>query len=263
MDYHQNDSLLVRNLCVEFPAVAEPVRAVNGISLEVPRGKITVLVGESGSGKSVTALSVMDLLPPEASIRTREIWVGDTEIRRLPPRQRKKLNGTVMAMIFQDPEAALNPLYTVGNQIVEGILQHQRISRKEAFSQAVAGLTAVNLQNPEQLMKKYPFELSGGMCQRVMIACAMTAHPRFLLADEPTTALDVTVQQQILAEIYRMSRLDNTGVLFITHDLGVVAELADFVYIMQKGKIVEAAPVEDIFYSPRHAYTRRLMESIL
>lgn len=263
MECQQTDRLTVTDLHVEFYTSEGVVRALNGVSLEVQRGKITALVGESGSGKSVTSLAIMDLLPANGKVVKGDIRTGDIHFKDLSPKQRQKLNGTLMGMIFQDPLASLNPLYTVGNQMSEGLLCHYKINRKEAVEKSVSYLEAVDLQNPEQLMKKYPFELSGGMCQRVMIAIAMALHPTFLIADEPTTALDVTVQRQILSEIYQMSKKENVGVLFITHDLGVVAEIADYVYIMQDGEIVEDADVDTVFHHPKHYYTKQLLNAIL
>ena len=263
MESQENRTLKIQNLYVEFKTKGGIISAVEGVSLEVKRGKITALVGESGSGKSVTSLAVMNLLPPNAKMRSGEIFLGETNVQKLTSKERQELNGTVMGMIFQDPSTSLDPLYTVGNQMIEGIMQHQRIGKKEAYDRAVSCLKAVNLQDSELLMRKYPFELSGGMCQRVMIAITMGLKPSFLIADEPTTALDVTVQQQILTEIYRMSREEEMGVLFITHDLGVVAEIADDVCIMQDGKVVENAEVNTIFENPPHAYTKKLLNSIL
>lgn len=263
MECQQNNRLLVENLQVEFQTARGIVKAVNSVNLEVPRGKVTALVGESGSGKSVTSLAVMDLLPANGRVVKGKITVGDKELTSLTKKQRQQVNGKLLGMIFQDPSASLNPLFTVGNQMVEGILQHQRIGRKEAYEQAVSYLEAVNLSNPKLLMKKYPFELSGGMCQRVMIAIALSLQPSYLIADEPTTALDVTVQRQILMEIYRLSKEEQMGILFITHDLGVVAEIADDVYIMQNGEIVEHAQVDEIFHHPTHEYTKKLLNGIL
>ena len=263
MECQQTDRLTVTDLHVEFYTSEGVVRALNGVSLEVQRGKITALVGESGSGKSVTSLAIMDLLPANGKVVKGDIRTGDIHFKDLSPKQRQKLNGTLMGMIFQDPLASLNPLYTVGNQMSEGLLCHYKINRKEAVEKSVSYLEAVDLQNPEQLMKKYPHELSGGMRQRVMIAIAMALHPTFLIADEPTTALDVTVQRQILSEIYQMSKKENVGVLFITHDLGVVAEIADYVYIMQDGEIVEDADVDTVFHHPKHYYTKQLLNAIL
>ena len=263
MEWQENKVLKIQNLRVDFQTKAGTVQAVKGVNLTVPKGKITALVGESGSGKSVTSLAVLGLLPRNGKIVEGEITAEGMEFGKLSKEQKKKWNGSTVGMIFQDPSASLNPLYTVGNQMTEGIRQRQKMKKEEAEKLALSYLEAVKLPNPKQLMKKYPFELSGGMCQRVMIAIAMALEPKYLIADEPTTALDVTVQRQILSEIYRMSREQKMGILFITHDLGVVAEIADQVYIMQAGEIVEAAPVDEIFHKPIHPYTKKLLSAIL
>lgn len=263
MECLRNDQLLVQDLYVEFQTDEKIVHAVNGVNLQIPKGKITALVGESGSGKSVTSLAVMGLLPDNGKVTRGSIIVDGIDLQELSKKQRNRMNGTKMGMIFQDPSASLDPLFTVGNQMTEGIRAHHRISKKEAWGMAQTYLDAVHLPDTARIMKKYPFELSGGMCQRVMIAATMALQPDYLIADEPTTALDVTVQRQILTEIYRLSRQKGVGVLFITHDLGVVAEIADQVYIMQNGKVVEAAEVVQIFHSPSHPYTKQLLAAIL
>ena len=263
MEWQENKTLKIQNLRVDFLTKTGTIQAVKGVNLTVPKGKITALVGESGSGKSVTSLAVLGLLPRNGKIVEGEITAEGMEFGKLSKEQKKRWNGSTVGMIFQDPSASLNPHYTVGNQITEGIRQRQKMKKEEAEKLALSYLKAVKLPNPKQLMKKYPFELSGGMCQRVMIAIAMALKPKYLIADEPTTALDVTVQRQILSEIYRMSREQKMGILFITHDLGVVAEIADQVYIMQVGEIVEAAPVDEIFHRPTHPYTKKLLSAIL
>ena len=263
MEWQENKTLKIQNLRVDFLTKTGTIQAVKGVNLTVPKGKITALVGESGSGKSVTSLAVLGLLPRNGKIVEGEITAEGMEFGKLSKEQKKRWNGSTVGMIFQDPSASLNPLYTVGNQITEGIRQRQKMKKEEAEKLALSYLKAVKLPNPKQLMKNYPFELSGGTCQRVMIAIAMALKPKYLIADEPTTALDVTVQRQILSEIYRMSREQKMGILFITHDLGVVAEIADQVYIMQVGEIVEAAPVDEIFHRPTHPYTKKLLSAIL
>ena len=263
MEWQENKTLKIQNLRVDFLTKTGTIQAVKGVNLTVPKGKITALVGESGSGKSVTSLAVLGLLPRNGKIVEGEITAEGMEFGKLSKEQKKRWNGSTVGMIFQDPSASLNPLYTVGKKITEGIRQRQKMKKEEAEKLALSYLKAVKLPNPKQLMKKYPFELSGGMCQRVMIAIAMALKPKYLIADEPTTALDVTVQRQILSEIYRMSREQKMGILFITHDLGVVAEIADQVYIMQVGEIVEAAPVDEIFHRPTHPYTKKLLSAIL
>lgn len=264
MEYQQNkDGLQVRGLKVDFKIEDGVVHALKGVDLSVKKGKITALVGESGSGKSVTSLAVMGLLASNTLLCEGTITIDGKEVSKLSKKERQSTNGSIVGMIFQDPVDSLNPLYTVGNQMIEGLVHHQKLTKAEAREKAISQLRAVNLQNPEALMKKYPFELSGGMCQRVMIALTMSLEPQYLIADEPTTALDVTVQKQILSEIYRMSREKNVGVLFITHDLGVVAEIADEVFIMQHGEVVESGDVYEIFNHPVNAYTKTLLNAIL
>ena len=266
MNMKQNSTkpqIKVEHLCVEFSSGHRRTRVVQDVSLSIKKGSIAALVGESGSGKSVTALAIMDLLPQTAHVcQGKVIWKGK-DLLLLPEKERKKLNGTVFSMIFQNPAAALDPLFSIGDQITEGILAHSRIKRREARKEAVHYLQMMNLPEPEALMNKRPFELSGGMCQRVTTAMAMSLHPEFLIADEPTTALDVTVQKQILEEISRIRTEQDVGVLFITHDLGVVAEIADDVFVMRSGQIVESGDVYHIFEHPQHSYTKKLLNSVL
>ena len=259
----KTDKLQIHDLCVDFATQHGTVHAVKGVTLTAVKGRITALVGESGSGKSVTSLAVMDLLARNGRIASGRILYGSRDLLTLPERERRKLNGTVFSMIFQDPSGSLDPLFTIEDQMEEGILAHRKISRREARCLCLEYLRAVNLRDPETLLRARPHELSGGMCQRVMIAIAMALQPDFLIADEPTTALDVTVQKQILKKIWHLSREQGMGVLFITHDLGVVAEIADDVCIMQKGMIVENGPVLEIFEHPRHPYTRTLLQAIM
>ncbi len=243
----ENANLRVSNLTIDFSEKKRNKNVVKNVNLNIERGKITALVGESGSGKTVTSLAIMGILPENGSITGGKI----------------DKNSYRLAMIFQNPYTSLDPLFTVGQQMVEIIRENFHVNKKNAQKEAVSYLESVNLPNPESIMERYPFELSGGMCQRVMIAAAMALKPDFLIADEPTTALDVTVQSQIMKEIYDLSREKNTGVLFITHDLGVVAEIADYVYIMKNGQIMEENTVYDIFENPQHEYTRELISSIL
>lgn len=264
MGYQQNkEGLQVQDLKVDFKIADRIVHAVKGVNLAVQRGRISALVGESGSGKSVTSLAVMGLTAPNTFLLEGSIMIDGQEVNKSVLRKRPRVNGTKVGMIFQDPADSLNPLYTVGNQMVEGLRYHQKLNKVQAKEKAIEHLRAVDLPNPEGLLHKYPFELSGGMCQRVMIALTMSLEPQYLIADEPTTALDVTVQKQILTEIYQMSRRKNVGVLFITHDLGVVAEIADDVYIMQQGAVVEAGEVCQIFDHPQQPYTQKLLQAIL
>ena len=270
MAYTQTDlknlsagELALRHLSVDFQTDRGIVHAVRDVSFHVRKGRITALVGESGSGKSVTSLTVMGLLAPNGRVSSGQILLDGQDVLRLSRKERQKLNGKRFGMIFQDPSASLDPLFSVENQMTEGIRSHRRIDRREAREECLQHLRAVNLVNPEEILKKRPFELSGGMCQRVMIAIAMAQKPDFLIADEPTTALDVTVQKQILRQVYSLAREQDVGVLFITHDLGVVAEIADEVAIMKDGEIVEYGDVMDIFDRPVHAYTRQLLDAVL
>ena len=227
MEQPKNDVLRVKRLHVEFQTSHGMVHAVKDVSLEVKRGRIHALVGESGSGKSVTSLTIMNLLAGNGKVISGDVTLNEKSLLKLSGKEKRQLYGDRIGMIFQDPTAALDPLFTVEQLLLEGLRKHHRMSKKQAREAAVESLRMMNLRDPEELMKKKPYELSGGMCQRVMIAIAMSMKPDYLIADEPTTALDVTVQKQILEEIYQLSRKENLGVLFITHDLGVVAEIAD------------------------------------
>ena len=263
MEQPKNDVLKVKRLHVEFQTSHGMVHAVKDVSLEVKRGRSHALVGESGSGKSVTSLTIMNLLAGNGKVISGDVTLNEKSILKLSGKEKRQLYGDRIGMIFQDPTAALDPLFTVEQLLLEGLRKHHRMSKKQAREVALESLRMMNLRDPEELMKKKPYELSGGMCQRVMIAIAMSMKPDYLIADEPTTALDVTVQKQILEEIYQLSRKENLGVLFITHDLGVVAEIADDVSIMKDGEIVENGTVEDIFYHPQHSYTKKLLDAVL
>lgn len=253
----------IENLVVDFNVKRDVIRAVDNVNLKVKKGKITVLVGESGSGKSVTATSVMGLLDRNAKIVSGLIKVRGKDVSKMNKKEKKDFRGKDVGMIFQNPMESLNPLLKVESLVSEAIMAHSNITKKQASEEAVALLERVHLSNPREILKKYPFQLSGGMCQRVMIAIAMAMKPALLIADEPTTALDVTVQVQILNEICNMVKTTNTGVLFITHDLGIVAEIADYVYVMKNGKIVEMGDVYKIFKEPEHEYTKKLLSSII
>ncbi|RDY24618.1 ABC transporter ATP-binding protein [Romboutsia maritimum] len=253
----------IENLVVDFNVKSDVIRAVDNVNLKVKKGKITVLVGESGSGKSVTATSVMGLLDRNAKIVSGLIKVKGKDVSKMNKKEKKYFRGKDVGMIFQNPMQSLNPLLKVESLVSEAIMAHSNITKKQASEETVALLERVHLSNPREILKKYPFQLSGGMCQRVMIAIAMAMKPSLLIADEPTTALDVTVQVQILNEICNMVKTTNTGVLFITHDLGIVAEIADYVYVMKNGKIVEMGDVYKIFKEPEHEYTKKLLSSII
>ena len=256
--------LRVEDLCTEFSAPGGPLRAVDGVSFTLEDGETLCIVGESGSGKSVTALSIMRLLP-ERSGRIaggRVLLRGHGDLATLPEDEMLRVRGNTVSMIFQEPMTSLNPVFTVGGQIAEAILRHQSVGRREAASQAVDMLRLVGLPSPEQRAHNYPHQLSGGMRQRVMIAMALACRPRLMLADEPTTALDVTVQAQILDLINRLKAEVGTAVVLITHNMGVVAEMAQRVAVMYAGVVVEDAPAEALFEAPLHPYTRGLLGAI-
>ena len=257
--------LEIKNLVVEFKTESEKVKAVNDISFTLRQGETIGIVGESGSGKSVSALSAMGLIPaPPGRIRSGEIIYhskskGVVDLTKLSASEMRELRGNELAMIFQEPMTSLNPVITCGNQVMEAIMLHQKISKKEAQERTLELFKKVKLPRPEQIIDSYPHQISGGQKQRVMIAMAMSCNPSVLIADEPTTALDVTVQKTILDLMLDLQREQNMGILFITHDLGVIAELADKVVVMYKGKIVEQGSVMDIFSNPQHPYTKGLL----
>ncbi|MBI2772338.1 MAG: ABC transporter ATP-binding protein [Burkholderiales bacterium] len=240
----------------EFPAV-------DGVSFSVEPGRTLAIVGESGCGKSVTALSIMGLVPqPPGRIRGGSIRFEGRELVGAPARQMQDLRGNGMAMIFQEPMSSLNPAFTIGDQIVEGLLRHRPISRAQARERAIEVLRKVRIPAPEQRFDEYPHKLSGGMRQRAMIAMALACEPRLLIADEPTTALDVTIQAQILELMRVLQKETGTAVILITHDHGVVAEVADEVVVMYAGRVVERAPVQILFAQPQHPYTIGLLGSV-
>lgn len=257
--------LEVKNLVTEFRTENETVKAVNDISFTLSRGETIGIVGESGSGKSVTSLSAMRLIPnPPGKITQGEIIYhsntkGIVDLVQLSEKQMREFRGNEIAMIFQEPMTSLNPVFTCGDQVMEAILLHQKCTKKEAEERTLQLFKEVQLPRPEAILKSYPHQLSGGQKQRVMIAMAMSCKPSVLIADEPTTALDVTVQATILELMSKLQQEHNMGILFITHDLGVIAELADKVVVMYKGKIVEQGNVFDIFANPQHPYTKGLL----
>ena len=255
--------LSVRDLVTSFRTDTGPLRAVDGVSLEVPEGATVGLVGESGCGKSVTALSILRLVPsPPGRVESGSIAFNGRDLLKLTEREMRDIRGNDISMIFQEPMTSLNPVYTVGAQIVEAIRLHQKKSRREARERAIEMLRLVGIASPETNVEAYPHQLSGGQRQRVMIAMALSCEPKLLIADEPTTALDVTIQAQILELLRRLQKQLKMSILLITHDLGVVAEYADHVLVMYAGKIVESAPVDEIFAHPMHPYTRGLLESL-
>jgi oligopeptide/dipeptide ABC transporter ATP-binding protein len=255
--------LEVRDLSVEFHLQGRAARAVDGVSLEVQPGEMLGVVGESGSGKSVTALSIMRLLPsPPGRVVGGQILFEGRDLLTVPEREMRSLRGAAMAMVFQDPLSSLNPVLTVGFQVAEAIALHQEVGRAEAWERAVEALRRVRIPDPEAKAHQYPHQLSGGQRQRVMIAMAFSCRPQLVIADEPTTALDVTVQRQILQLMAQLRRELGTAILLITHDLGVVAQTCDRVAVMYAGKVVETAPVAALFARPRHPYTRALLASV-
>ncbi len=254
--------LEVRDLRTSFFTDAGEVKAVNGISFNLDRGKVLGIVGESGSGKSVTAYSIMQILASTGKIVGGSIKLDGQELVGAGEKVMKTVRGNKISIIFQDPMTSLNPTYTIGHQLVEAIVLHTDRDRKQAWDRAVEMLRLVNVNEPEKRMKQYPFEFSGGMRQRVMIAMALACEPDILIADEPTTALDVTIQAQILELMQQLQEEIGMAIIMITHDLGVVAQLCDEVIVMYAGSICEQGTADEIFYNPRHEYTKGLMRSI-
>lgn len=254
--------LHIEHLTVTFTTRRGTARAVNDVSLVLHQGERLGLVGESGCGKSVTSRSIMRLLPPQTAAVGGRIMLKEKDILTLPEEELNQIRGNRISMIFQEPMVSLNPLYTIGNQLREVLHLHKKSSRDEEEKKVVAMLREVGIPSPEVRAGQYPFELSGGMRQRVMIAMALLCRPDILIADEPTTALDVTIQAQILELLNRINQKYGTSIILITHDLGVVAENTDTVAVMYAGRIVEKAPVREIFRHPRHPYTQGLLRSI-
>lgn len=255
--------LEIKNLHTYFYTDGGVIKAVDGVDVELRRGATLGIVGESGSGKSVTSLSVMGLLAgTKGKIADGEILLDGDDIVKLTKEQQRKLRGSKISMIFQEPMTSLNPVMKIGDQVAECVLQHEKISKKEALKKAEDMLRKTGVPRVEHMMKEYPFQLSGGQRQRVMIAMALVCKPEILIADEPTTALDVTIQAQILDLINELKEKLGTSVMMITHDLGVIAEVADDVMVMYAGKVVEYGSADDIFESPKHPYTSGLMNCI-
>lgn len=254
--------LEVTNLQTHFPTRAGLVKAVNDVSFHVDEGELLGLVGESGCGKSITALSILRLIAPPGKIAGGSIKFKGEELTTARGERMREIRGDDISMIFQDPMTSLNPVYTVGEQIAEALRLHRNLNKKDAWNAAIAAMKEVAIPSPERRVNDYPHQLSGGMRQRVMIAMALACNPELLIADEPTTALDVTIQAQILELLNELRTTRKLAVLLITHDLGVVAEVADRVCVMYTGKIVEQSPVEEIFESPKHPYTRGLLKSV-
>lgn len=254
--------LSVKNLAVRFETHHGTVRAVDGISFEMEEGETLGLVGESGSGKSVTNLALLGLIPSPPGVMSGEVHFDGQEISALSERELRKVRGNRIAMIFQDPMTSLNPLLTIGRQMTEVLELHKGKTHSEAMRLSAVGLGEVGLADPEKRLAQYPHELSGGMRQRVMIAMGLLCEPRLLLADEPTTALDVTIQAQILELMADVQRRHGTAIILVTHDLGVLAGTADRVAVMYAGRIVEEAPTDQLFKNPHHPYTRGLLASV-
>jgi oligopeptide transport system ATP-binding protein len=259
--------LEVKNLVVSFAAQGRTVRAVNGVSFSIRPGETLAIVGESGSGKSTTGLALMGLIDRSnaalsGSVRLRRKAGGQCDVLRLPARELRKVRGNDIAMIFQEPMSSLNPVYSIGDQIAEAIRLHQRVDRSKTQDMALALVKELGIPNPEKAVASYPHQLSGGMRQRVMIAIALSCRPSLLIADEPTTALDVTVQAQILELLKRVQEQTGMAMIFITHNLGVVSEIADRTLVMYAGEVVEAVPTAELFEHPRMPYTAALLRSL-
>ena len=258
-----NEPLLkVRDLHTSFFTPAGEVKAVNGVSFNLDRGKVLGIVGESGSGKSVTAYSIMQILASTGKIVSGSIKLDGEELVNAGESVMRTVRGNKISIIFQDPMTSLNPTYTIGHQLMEAILLHTNRNKKQAWDRAVEMLKLVNVNEPEKRMKQYPYEFSGGMRQRVMIAMALACEPDILIADEPTTALDVTIQAQILDLMHDLQEELGMAIIMITHDLGVVAQMCDEVIVMYAGSICEQGTADEIFYNPKHEYTKGLMRSI-
>ena len=261
---NNNHSLLeIKELHINFYTFEGVAHVINGLSLKIEKGEIVGIVGESGCGKSVTAQSVIRILSsPPAEVVSGEIIFNGKDLLSLPEKEMQRIRGDKIAMIFQEPMTSLNPVFTIGGQIAEPLIIHKGISKKEAYHYALEMLKKVSIPSPEQRLKEYPHQLSGGMRQRAMIAMALSTNPSLLIADEPTTALDVTIQAQVLELISNLSRENNTSVIFITHNLGIVAQISDKVAVIYLGKVVEEAKTRDIFRKPFHPYTEGLLKAV-
>ena len=254
--------LEVRDLCAEFRSDERVVRAVDGVSFDVGRGEIVGIVGESGSGKSATCLSILRLLPPNGHVVSGALTLGGTDLRALSEARMREVRGARVAMIFQDPMTSLNPYLRVGEQLAETCEIHLKLGRSAAEARALELMKRVRIPDAERRLKSHPHELSGGMRQRVMIAMALLCDPELVVADEPTTALDVTIQAEILELMLELRRERNLSIILVTHDLGVVARTCDRVLVMYAGRIVESAPTRELFRAPFHPYTQALLRSL-
>ncbi|MDZ4581449.1 ABC transporter ATP-binding protein [Bacillus cereus] len=251
----------LKDLQTHFQTEEGTVKAVNHVSFSVREGETVCVVGESGCGKSVTALSVMGLIAESGSVVGGDILYEGKSLLGMKEKELRSLRGNDIAMIFQEPMTSLNPVFTVGEQIVETLREHELLSKNEAYKKAIELIRKVGIARADEIVHSYPHELSGGMLQRIMIAVALSCNPKLLIADEPTTALDVTIQAQILDLLRQVKEEFKTSILLITHDLGVVAEMADYVVVMYGGKVIEEAPVLEIFQNPKHPYTKGLLKS--
>lgn len=256
------DLLEIQGLSTHFFTRAGVIKAVDNVSLRLQKGRVLGLVGESGSGKTITALSILNLVPPPGKIVSGSILFEGRDLLALPPEEMRSIRGSRISMIFQEPMTALNPVFTVGNQIAEVLTTHQDISNKDAMAASVELLRSVGIPSPEKRVQEYPHQLSGGMRQRVIIAMAIACRPSLILADEPTTALDVTIQAHILELLGRIQAEMGMAMILVTHDLGLIAERSHEVAVMYAGKIVEQAETRELFADPRHPYTRGLIASI-
>jgi dipeptide transport system ATP-binding protein len=254
--------LTVRNLCVSFATSTGPFRAVDGIDYSVDAGEVLAIVGESGSGKSVGMLAVMGLLPATATVTADEMRFDGRDMQTLSAAERREIIGRDVSMIFQEPNASLNPCFTVGYQLEEVLEQHLKLGRRQRRERAVDLMRSVGIPNPEERLSSYPHQMSGGQCQRVMIAMAIACSPKLLIADEPTTALDVTIQKQILDLLMKLQADKGMGLIMITHDMGVVAETADRVVVQYKGRKMEESDVLTLFTAPTSPYTKALLSAL-
>ncbi len=253
--------LSLRDLKTYFTTSLGTVKAVNGVSFDIEKGQTVGVVGESGCGKSMTSLSIMHLLPKNGNIVGGQILFKGQDIAGYTPEQMRHIDGKEISMIFQEPMTSLNPVFTVGDQIAEALILHENLNKAHAKKRAIEMIGTVGISRPEGVYKEYPHELSGGMRQRIMIAMALACHPSLLIADEPTTALDVTIQAQILDLLRQIKKDLGMSIMMITHDLGIVAEMADYVVVMYAGRIVEKGPVREIFAHPSHPYTQGLLKA--
>lgn len=254
--------LQVKNLKTYFHTEAGLVKAVNDVSFNVEKGKTLGIVGESGCGKSITSLSIMGLVERPGKIEGGEILFEGEDLLKMTEAQMRNIRGKKIAMIFQEPMTSLNPVYTIGQQLIEALLLHEKMTKQEAKARAIEMLKLVKIPLAERRFDEYPHQLSGGMRQRVMIAMALSTNPKLLIADEPTTALDVTIQAQIMELMGELKEQMDTSIMLITHDMGVIAEVADYVLVMYAGRVAEYAPVKELFLKPLHPYTQGLLKAI-